>query len=79
MWDCVGAVAHVRVRLCLSLLVLNAMFRGGMIAPLLGGTLLFVDRSFPVYASVAVYLITAVCIVLLRETPGGQAERAMLH
>ena len=53
-----------------------------MIAPLLGGTLLFIDRSFPVYASVAVYLVTAACVVLLHETAGQggeNGERAMLH
>ena len=53
-----------------------------MIAPLLGGTLLFIDRSFPVYASVVVYLVTAACVVLLHETAGQggeNGERAMLH
>jgi len=51
-----------------------------MIAPLLGGMLLFIDRSFPVYASVVVYLVTAVCVVLLHETAGqGGGERAMMH
>lgn len=51
-----------------------------MIAPLLGGMLLFINRSFPVYASVVVYLITAACIVLLQETAGGvNGERAMMH
>lgn len=55
--------------------------RGGMIAPLLGGALLFVDRSFPVYASVVVYLVTALCIVPLHETAGQGAngERALMH
>ena len=36
----------------------------------LGGTLLFIDRSFLVYASMAVYLVTVICVVLLRETSG---------
>ena len=45
-----------------------ALHRGGMIAPLLGGTLLFIDHSFPVYVSVVVYLVTVLCIVLLHET-----------
>lgn len=57
--------------------------RGGMIAPLLGGALLFVDRSFPVYASVVVYLVTALCVVPLHEMAGqgggGNGERALMH
>ncbi|KAF8547038.1 MFS general substrate transporter [Imleria badia] len=55
---------------------------GGMIAPLLGGTLLFINRTFPVYASVVVYLATAVCVVLLHETAGQggrNGERSVMH
>ncbi|TFK26851.1 MFS general substrate transporter [Coprinopsis marcescibilis] len=40
---------------------------GGMIAPILGGILLMIDRSFPVYLSVVVFLIAGVCVLLLRE------------
>ncbi|KAH0826166.1 major facilitator superfamily domain-containing protein [Lanmaoa asiatica] len=65
------------------LTMIVSLHRGGMIAPLLGGTLLFINRSFPVYASVVVYLVTALCIVLLRETAGqgggGNGERALMH
>jgi hypothetical protein len=53
-----------------------------MIVPLLGGTLLSIDRSFPVYASVVVYLVTALCVVLLYETagPGGKnGEQERMH
>ena len=51
-----------------------------MIAPLLGGTLLFINRAFPVYASVVVYLVTAACVVLLHDTiGGGNSERALMH
>lgn len=53
-----------------------------MIAPLLGGTLLFVNRAFPVYASVVVYLVTAVCVVLLHEVAGEggrSGERSWVH
>jgi len=59
---------------------------GGMIAPLLGGTLLFINRAFPVYASVAVYIVTVVCVVLLHESAGegtrgriGPGERSWVH
>jgi len=43
---------------------------GGMIAPILGGVLLVINRAFPVYMSVGVYLATAVFIALLHETAG---------
>ncbi|KAN0074636.1 Major facilitator superfamily domain containing protein [Tylopilus felleus] len=52
---------------------------GGMIAPLLGGTLLFINRAFPVYASAGVYLVTTLCVVLLRETAGNGHGGAMMH
>ena len=48
----------------------------------LGGTLLFIDRSFLVYASVVVYLVIALCAVLLHETAGQggeNGERAMMQ
>ncbi|KAG8214375.1 MFS general substrate transporter [Butyriboletus roseoflavus] len=57
--------------------------RGGMIAPLMGGALLIIDRSFPVYASVVVYLIAVLFVVFLHETAGqggeGNGERALMH
>ncbi|KAF9222968.1 MFS general substrate transporter [Gyrodon lividus] len=52
---------------------------GGMIAPLLGGVLLVMDRSFPVYTSVVVYLISAACVFLLHETAGQGAEATFMH
>ncbi|KAF8125767.1 MFS general substrate transporter [Boletus edulis] len=55
---------------------------GGMIAPLLGGILLYINRAFPVYVSVGVYLVTAFSVVLLHETAGqggGNGDRPMLH
>ncbi|KIL00200.1 hypothetical protein PAXRUDRAFT_821900 [Paxillus rubicundulus Ve08.2h10] len=52
---------------------------GGMIAPLLGGALLVMDRSFPVYTSVIVYLISAACVLLLHETAGQGGEGAFIH
>lgn len=50
-----------------------------MIAPLLGGTLLFINRAFPVYASAGVYLVTTLCVVLLRETAGNGHGGGMMH
>ncbi|KAF9240236.1 major facilitator superfamily domain-containing protein [Melanogaster broomeanus] len=52
---------------------------GGMIAPLVGGALLVMDRSVPVYTSVVVFLITAACILLLHETAGQGGEFAFVH
>ncbi|KIJ64572.1 hypothetical protein HYDPIDRAFT_90001 [Hydnomerulius pinastri MD-312] len=52
---------------------------GGMIAPLLGGALLVIDRSFPVYTSVVVYIITGVFVLLLQETAGQGGERSFVH
>ena len=48
----------------------------------LGGTLLLIDRSFLVYARMMVYLVTALCVVLLHETAGQggeNGERAMMQ
>lgn len=54
-----------------------------MIAPIMGGILLFINRAFPVYVSVGVYLVTALCVVLLHETAGqsgnGNGERVIVH
>ncbi|KAI0754860.1 MFS general substrate transporter [Daedaleopsis nitida] len=40
---------------------------GGMIAPILGGFLLMIDRSFPVYASIVIFIIGGVCVLFLHE------------
>lgn len=47
---------------------------GGMIAPLVGGALLVVNRAFPVYASILVYMFGMTCVLLLHETPGPKAH-----
>ncbi|KAJ8593082.1 MFS general substrate transporter [Rhizopogon salebrosus TDB-379] len=53
---------------------------GGMIAPLLGGALLVVNRAFPVWTSVVVYVITGAFVLLLHETAGNvSAERSFVH
>lgn len=55
--------------------------RGGMIAPLLGGALLVVDRSFPVYTSVVIFALAGGCTLLLKETEGAtkSEERVFVH
>ncbi|KAF5361087.1 hypothetical protein D9756_005095 [Leucocoprinus leucothites] len=54
---------------------------GGMIAPLLGGTLLMISRSIPVYTAVVVFVIAGCCVLLLREEEGSVRgkTRAVLH
>ncbi|KAK7681521.1 hypothetical protein QCA50_015253 [Cerrena zonata] len=53
---------------------------GGMIAPILGGTLLTIDTSFPVYASIVIFIVAGICVLLLDEEEGGRGEaRTFLH
>ncbi|KAH9959805.1 major facilitator superfamily domain-containing protein [Russula dissimulans] len=40
---------------------------GGMIAPIAGGALLMIDPSFPVYASIVVFILSGVCVLLIKE------------
>ena len=56
--------------------------RGGMIAPILGGQLLAIDVSFPVYASVVTFVIAGVCVLFLKEAEkqeGEETQRVVLH
>ncbi|KXN80839.1 hypothetical protein AN958_07202 [Leucoagaricus sp. SymC.cos] len=48
---------------------------GGMIAPLLGGTLLMINRAVPVYTSVVVFAIAGFCVLLLKEDEGDKSTR----
>lgn len=41
-----------------------------MIAPLIGGALLMMDRSVPVYASILTFAIAGFCVLMLREGEG---------
>ena len=38
-----------------------------MTAPLIGGALLVIDRSVPVYTSVGVFALAGICVLLLKE------------
>ena len=51
-----------------------------MIAPILGGQLLTVDVSLPVYMSVVTFVIAGICVLFLKEAekPEGE-ERVILH
>jgi hypothetical protein len=45
-----------------------------MIAPIVGGALLMIDPSFPVYASIAVFLLSGICVLLIKEDNTGASE-----
>jgi hypothetical protein len=55
---------------------------GGMIAPILGGRLLMIDVSIPVYTSVITFIIAGFCVVLIREPDkkeDSEGGRMVLH
>ena len=61
---------------------LTLVFRGGMIAPILGGQLLAIDVSLPVYASAVAFVIAGICVLFLEETGKQEREetqRVVLH
>ena len=45
-----------------------------MIAPILGGWLLTIDVSFPVYTSVVTFIVAGVCVLLLKERERSEDE-----
>ena len=45
-----------------------------MIAPIVGGALLMIDPSFPVYASILVFLLSGICVLLIKEGDSGASE-----
>ena len=60
--------------------VFPATIRGGMIAPMVGGQLLMIDVSFPVYASAVTFVIAGVCVLFLKEAEKQEGdERVVLH
>ena len=52
-------------------------FRGEMIVPILGGQLLTIDVSLPVYTSVVTFVIAGICVLFLKE--GEENQRVALH
>lgn len=56
-----------------------------MIAPIIGGILLMMNRSIPVYTSVIVFGFAGFCVLLLKEEAGegarvgGKYNRAVVH
>ena len=56
------------------------LYSGGMIAPILGGILLMIDRSVPVYTSVVIFAFAGFCVLLLQEKPREAGkERVIAH
>jgi len=53
---------------------------GGMIAPMLGGRLMSINHSVPVYASIVIFVLAGLCVLLLheQETERGEA-RVIVH
>lgn len=45
-----------------------------MIAPIVGGALLMIDPSFPVYASIAVFVFSGICVLLIKEVNSAAIE-----
>lgn len=56
---------------------------GGMIAPLLGGLLLNINVAFPVYVSIAVFIVAGFATLMLKEDEGASGDRrggpALVH
>ncbi|KAI0346052.1 MFS general substrate transporter [Trametopsis cervina] len=52
---------------------------GGMIAPLVGGALLMINNSFPVAASITIFLIAALAVVFIRGREGNRASGGLMH
>ncbi|KAL0060024.1 hypothetical protein AAF712_013203 [Marasmius tenuissimus] len=54
---------------------------GGMIAPILGGILLVISRSIPVYTSVVVYVLSGLGVLMLKEGAGriNKGQHGLAH
>lgn len=52
---------------------------GGMIAPVLGGALLAISRSLPLYTSVIVFIIAGICTLMLRVEESGGPVTGVAH
>jgi hypothetical protein len=53
-----------------------------MIAPLVGGFLLDIDRALPVYTSVVIFVLAGICTLLIHEDAGkgkGSEGPSLMH
>lgn len=56
------------------------MHSGGMIAPILGGSLLVISRTVPVVTSAVVFVLAGLCVLLLRVKESGRTiDSSMIH
>jgi hypothetical protein len=53
--------------------------RGGMLAPLVGGILLSIDRALPVYAAVVMFFGAGICVLFLSEQPRRAGGPTFVH
>lgn len=64
-------------------MALMSLISGGMIAPIVGGLLLMIDRSVPVYTSVVIFALAGGCVLMLKETDGesgrGKGQKTFVH
>ncbi len=86
MWHCLSTLADVsHSNALLFLYKLTRFDRGGIIAPFLGGFLLMIDRTIPVYFSVVIFAIAGFCVLLLKEDAGdstrdrSKTDRVFVH
>jgi hypothetical protein len=50
-----------------------------MLAPMLGGILLMMNPSIPVYTSAVIFGVAGICVSLLRESNMGKAGVTVVH
>ena len=89
VWDRFCVVKNVRSPLTalqtidgFGLTLFLFAFRGEMIVPILGGQLLTIDVSLPVYTSVVAFVIAGICVLFLKEREkqeGEENQRVALH
>jgi hypothetical protein len=82
VWDCFRVIEDVRSLQMIDGSGLISVFRGGMIAPILGGQLLTADVSFPVYTSAVTFVVAGICVLFLKEAEkqeGEENQSVVLH
>lgn len=58
----------------------DVIHSGGMIAPVLGGSLLVISRAVPVFTSAVIFVLAGSCVLLLRVKESGRSfESNMAH
>lgn len=76
MWFSFRIFQSVRSFLSIIIFKLTKFESGGIMAPLVGGWLLVIDKAFPVYASVAILLASSFAVLCLKDQPVGSSDGA---